>query len=657
MKAVFRIAKLKTWGNVGGAAAHNHRLRETKNANPAVENIILLKPPGDMTVVEYAQQKLSGLKIRSNAVLCVEAVISASPEFFRPDDPARAGYYQPEKLKAWREAMEPWIKKNFPHAVSVVLHLDEATPHYQVIDVPLDKDGKLNCRAKFGGVSKMSAWQTSVAKPMKPLGIERGIDGSAAEHTTIAEFYSAANTTMQQLGINVPKVKTPKPEPLPAPTLKEKIPGTDAHKERLGREKAFEEQQRKHMRELAARNREIAKVLPSVVEKGKAVDIAQEKQKGAEATAAKLAKENAELRAAAAKADADRLRGLPLGEVLRRMYGAELDRKSKETHATRKYRYGDGSEMAITDKPGVGEVWFDQHANKGGKGAINLVMHLEQCQYKQAIRMLGESFGSAPLATEVQIVPPPAPPAAQIVSDAIKTPAPVPTHVVPAWPRVKAWLIEQRKIPARLVDFLRKHDLVRADVRRNAVFPRAQNGAFVRGTGSLTFFRAYGGKDGGPFTIQGGSSTVILCESAIDACSLKAIHPDATVHALGGNMIRPDELRSLVPQTADVRLAFDADAQGKVFTAEALAAFPGAQTLELPQGVKDWNEALQRGVPADVHWISDAEKTAREAAEAVEKAKAAAEAEERRKDEAHREQQQRAVAQRALQQTRARPKP
>jgi hypothetical protein len=107
-----------------------------------------------------------------------------------------------------------------------------------------------------------------------------------------------------------------------------------------------------------------------------------------------------------------------------------------------------------------------------------------------------------------------------------------------------------------------------------------------------------------------------------------------------------------------VRLAFDADAQGKVFTDEALATFPGAQVLELPPGgAKDWNEALQRGaVPPDDQWVSDAEKKAREAAQAAAKAKAAAEAEEQRKDAAHREQQQRAVAQRALQQTRARPK-
>src|SRR5690554_5147020 len=124
-RVVFRIAKLKSWGNIGGAGAHNLRTRPTPNADPRKKNIVLVGPTTGEGVVEAVKQKLDGLTVRKNAVLAVEAVISASPEYFRPDDPDRAGHWDAQRLAEWREAVEPWIREKFPHAVSVVLHLDE----------------------------------------------------------------------------------------------------------------------------------------------------------------------------------------------------------------------------------------------------------------------------------------------------------------------------------------------------------------------------------------------------------------------------------------------------------------------------------------------------------------------------------------------------
>jgi 5S rRNA maturation endonuclease (ribonuclease M5) len=610
MQAVFRIEKLKSWGEVGAAGAHNLRLRETRNANPNVKNIEIVGPPPGVSVVEFAKEKLTGLTIRKNAVLAVEAIVSASPEYFRPKDPARAGYYEQEKLDAWRKEVEPWLKKNFPHALSIVLHLDESTPHYQIIDLPLDAKGKLNCREKFGSPGKMAAWQTSVAKAMAPLGIERGIEGSTADHIKIGEFYQGANTPNKKLIAGIPEVKTPKPKPLPPPTITERIPGTAAHTARLAKEE-------KQKAQLAARAEEEEKrkaaqqaALEVIKTKSKFVDIAKKREKAAVATAIKLSKENNALKGELSKLDADRLRRIPLADVLRCMYGAELDKGSKESHATKKYKFGDES-IAVTTKPG-GEVWYDQRQSKGGKGAIDLVMHIEKANYKEAIKLLGESFGSEKLAAEVEHVPPPAFRPDQIVAEAIKTPAPVPTHAPACWARVKAFLVDQRKLPARLVDWLRKTDLLRADSRNNAVFRRtgAVEGAFARGTGPAKFHRTYGGKEAGPFTINGGErGHVFLCESAIDACSLKALYPSSTIHALGGNLLRPSDVANLIPQHAQVIMAFDADAQGEQFEKEARAIWPTAEKLDLPTGAKDWNEALQKEKfsPAP-HWLSDEEQ-------------------------------------------------
>jgi 5S rRNA maturation endonuclease (ribonuclease M5) len=649
MQVVFRIEKLKSWSAVGSSGAHNHRLRETQNADPSKKNIEILGPPPGVTVVEFAKEKLKDTKIRSNAVLGVEVLLTASPEFFRPDDPKKYGHYDESKLKAWREVTEPWIKKKFPHAVSVVLHLDEATPHYHIIDLPLDARGKLNCREKFGGRETLAQWQTEAAKVVETLGLERGLPGSKATHTAVKKYYGAAMRSAKELGVEVPKVKTKTPPPLPPATITERIPGTESHRERVNKEEKRKAQLAARAAEVAEQRKAVFTAFPQIAEKAKGIDLANSAQREAESKAASLAKENAALK----KELADRVRGLPLEEVLTRLYGAELDKDSREHHTTKKYKVGEGS-IAVTKKVG-GEVWYDQRANKGGKGAIDLVMHADGIDYRQAVKLLSESFGAKAMLNEVQIVPPAA---KQIVESAIKTPAVVPEHAPTRWPRVKAFLIEQRKLPEKLVDWLRKVDRLRADMFNNAVFPRDKGGAFVRGTGQTKFHRAYGGKECGPFTLPGAvGGKVILCESAIDACSLKALHAGATVHALGGNLLRPADVKELVPGGAEVLLAFDADSQGQQFNIEAKQVWPNAQQLELPPGVKDWNEALQRGAETPApQWQSEAQKKALEAAKAAEAAKRAAEAEEARLDAAQRAQYEREASQRALSQTRARPK-
>ena len=210
---IFRIKKLKTMGNVGGAAMHNTREMETSNAithDPSHSAIAIVSPPAGMSVVDALKEKLEGVHVRSNAVLAVEVLISASPEYFRPDNPSAAGTWDIDKLDAWRKAQEKFIAKEFPHAVSVMLHLDEATPHYQIIDVPIDEKGKLNARGKYSGDTrndKLKDWQTKAANAVRHLGIERGVMGSKAEHKDVKRTYGQLTAP------------TPELEALPEPIL------------------------------------------------------------------------------------------------------------------------------------------------------------------------------------------------------------------------------------------------------------------------------------------------------------------------------------------------------------------------------------------------------------------------------------------------------
>ena len=78
--AILRTAKLKTMGNIGGSLAHNYRTIDTPNADPN------RTPTNDHTVatpeaVKQAIQDRLPEKRRSDAVLCVEYLITASPEW------------------------------------------------------------------------------------------------------------------------------------------------------------------------------------------------------------------------------------------------------------------------------------------------------------------------------------------------------------------------------------------------------------------------------------------------------------------------------------------------------------------------------------------------------------------------------------------------
>lgn len=600
-RVVFRVAKLKDFGNIAAAASHNLRTRPTPNANPKRRNITIMGPSSEADVLEAFKQKLVGVKVRKNAVHGCEAVISASPEYFRPDDPDKAGYWHQDKLDAWRKAVEPWIAEKFPHAVSVVLHLDEATPHYQVLSVPIDGEGKLNYRGLYGGErDTLRNWQTEAAKAVEHLGIERGIEGSRANHTTLKEYYGHVN---KEPTAPLPQVRTKRPEPLPPPSFAERIPMTDAARARAEKEVEQARIEAKRAKEIEARRAAQLKNYPILDAKARGTMLAEKQAEIAsqnyDMMQEKIKDQDAQIRAL--KVEADRLRALPIEEVLTRLYGAELAHDSKEHHATRKYQLADGREVGVSPaKTGSGEVWVIQ-GGKGSKGAINLVMELDGVDYKSALQVLGDAFGKTAIVREHRREL--ASKAQKEVKAALDEPRTAPPRDEGRWSRVRSWLHDVRAIPNRLASWLHQREAVYADSRNNAVFPRANGGAFVRGTTATRFLRTIGGKECGPYIVPGSDNQLVLCESALDALSLKSIYPSATVLALGGNLLKPEEVQPYVPQDARVLLGFDADEQGAEFERQAKAIWPHAEALQLPPGANDWNEALQTGkIVPDASW-------------------------------------------------------
>ncbi len=207
--AIARIAKLKQ-ANIAGSGMHVSRGRNTPNADRSKledNQALIHNDDRHLPLAEVVHNKIHSVeqqrKIRTDAVYAVEILLTASPEYFRPDDPSRYGDYQAAKLADWTEATVRWLKQEYGEKiVRAELHLDEATPHIHAYLVPTDENGQLNCKKIFGGRAKMFAFQDSYAAATKHLGLERGVKDSQAEHTTVKDYYSVVNSASQELDPN-----------------------------------------------------------------------------------------------------------------------------------------------------------------------------------------------------------------------------------------------------------------------------------------------------------------------------------------------------------------------------------------------------------------------------------------------------------------------
>ncbi|HDS0663969.1 TPA: plasmid recombination protein [Escherichia coli] len=160
--AIMRCKKLTGMGSVASALQHCYRERETPNADAD------RTPENHCSVSQSADEAMGKLrellpeKRRKDAVLAVEYVMTASPEWW-----------------------------------------NEATPHLSAFVVPLTQDGRLSAKEFIGGRSKMRDDQSTYAESVKKLGLERGIEGSRATHQTVQHYYESINRgTRSQVSIS-----------------------------------------------------------------------------------------------------------------------------------------------------------------------------------------------------------------------------------------------------------------------------------------------------------------------------------------------------------------------------------------------------------------------------------------------------------------------
>jgi hypothetical protein len=221
-KPILRVGKIKRFGRVcpGSVDGHLSRSVPTPNADPQrlKDNVWICGAPGEIgagisKVLEKAG--ISKSDLRKDAVIANDILLSISPEWFRPENPDRAGTWEPEKLEAFREQAEAFLRKEFGvRLCAAVLHLDESTPHVQAIVVPIVKrpGAKLALSGKdYFGPEKLKALQEAWQKRLEPLGVGPREVGSKARHTTIRSYYSALRKAPQ-----VPEAVPPSPPTLAA---------------------------------------------------------------------------------------------------------------------------------------------------------------------------------------------------------------------------------------------------------------------------------------------------------------------------------------------------------------------------------------------------------------------------------------------------------
>ena len=187
--AILRTAKLKSFGEIGGSLSHNYRNRSTPNADPQLTQKNEHSLPNAELVMSSIKDKLPE-KRRKDAVLCVEYLITASPDW--------VGWHKSDEQKYFDDAKK-WLenKHGKDNVIATTIHRDESTPHMIAYVVPL-VEGKLNAKHFLGGREKLSKMQTDFADNVgKSVGLVRGLEGSKAEHQTIKQYYANVNTAVK----------------------------------------------------------------------------------------------------------------------------------------------------------------------------------------------------------------------------------------------------------------------------------------------------------------------------------------------------------------------------------------------------------------------------------------------------------------------------
>ena len=199
--AILRFAKYKG-PEIGHIESHNERTKEKYASNPDVDtsrshlNFHLVTPRRKYRTEAEKQIAEAGCRTRSDSVRVVEALVTASPEFFKGKKKSEVKAYFQEALAF----IEKYQAKDT--IISAVVHMDEKTPHMHLCFVPLTEDGRLSAKEIVGNKKKLTQWQDRFWEHMvkKYPDLERGESASETgrDHIPPRVFKEMTRLTKQK---------------------------------------------------------------------------------------------------------------------------------------------------------------------------------------------------------------------------------------------------------------------------------------------------------------------------------------------------------------------------------------------------------------------------------------------------------------------------
>ena len=207
--AVLHLDKAK--GADSGMSAHIERTIHPKNADSTRTHLnreLIQFPDGVTNRTQAIQHRLdtAGLKrkIAKNQVRAIRILLTGTHEDMMQIE-------KNGKLEDWCQDNIDWLRKTYgsDNVVSVVLHMDESTPHLHATVVPIvqterqrkkkEQEVKRTYRKKAPAPrlcaddvmsrANLKRYQNTYAEAMQKYGLQRGIEGSEAQHISTHEYY------------------------------------------------------------------------------------------------------------------------------------------------------------------------------------------------------------------------------------------------------------------------------------------------------------------------------------------------------------------------------------------------------------------------------------------------------------------------------------
>ena len=191
----FQKYKLGSVANIERHQKYRERLHNRAHPEREKENISYSQFNETMTrtlkKAIKAQEKATGKKVRKDAVVLTEFVLTFSPEMEDKID-----------KNEWIKANVKWLCKTFgkDKLLKLFTNADEKTFHIHGYICMTDENGKFNASKHFGKKSQIIALQDSYAADMAQFGLIRGESKeiTKARHQTLDEWHRVESERLEK---------------------------------------------------------------------------------------------------------------------------------------------------------------------------------------------------------------------------------------------------------------------------------------------------------------------------------------------------------------------------------------------------------------------------------------------------------------------------